>query len=72
MPKAFENKEQSSLPGKDHLNSRIVPQSSKIYPSDSMHLRGLSVSDLPDGLQADEHWTAVTRYLVDMYLPKEG
>ncbi len=72
MSKSFEDKNQSSLPGGAHLNAGIVRQSAKVCSSDSISLRGVSVSGLPDSIQTDEHWTALTRYLVDMYLPKEG
>jgi hypothetical protein len=72
MSKSFENKNQSFLPGVTHLNVEVVCQSPEVYSSDSKSLRELSISGLPDSIQTDEHWTAVTRYLVDMYLPKEG
>ena len=72
MSESFENKNQSSSSGTTHLNVEIVCQSPEVYSSDSRSLRELSVAGLPDSIQTDEHWTAVTRYLVDMYLPKEG
>ena len=72
MSKSFEDKNQLSLSDKAHLDVEIACQSSEVCSSDSRSLRGLSVSGLPDSIQTDEHWTAVTRYLVDMYLPKEG
>ncbi len=69
----------ASLPGVVSADTQNIPSFSAQplavvgHPSVESLPRGNQVGGVdPEQWKVDEHWTAVTAYLADLYLPNEG